>query len=116
MIFLGRCILRILTRFEIMWLIEHAVMVVRSLTRNPCVRCSGPARPCFEFRVTSVQNHRGSEPRSNNGTGVIFEMIHFSAGLLISEGQFSTLTVNIKCTCNQGVSQSEVYPGSAGSD
>ena len=43
-------------------------------------------------------------------------MIHFSAGLLLSVGQSSTLTVKIKCTCMQGVSQSEVYPGSAGSD
>ena len=42
-------------------------------------------------------------------------MIHFSAGLLLSVGQSSTLTVKIKDTCIQGVSQSEVYPGSAGS-
>ena len=51
---------------------------------------------CFEFRVTSVQNHRGSGSRSNNGTGVIFGMIHFSAGLLLSVGQSSTLIVKIK--------------------
>ena len=60
------------------------------------LRYIGPTRPCFEFRVTSVQNHRGSGPRSNNSTGVIFGMIHFSAGLLLSEGQSSTLTVKLK--------------------
>ena len=68
----------------------------------------------LEFRDTSVQNYRGSGPRSNNGTGVIFGMIIFSAGLLLSVGQSSTLTVEIKGTCIQGVTQSEVYPGSAG--
>ena len=31
----------------------------------------------FEFRVTSVQNDRGSGHRLNNGTGVIFGMIYF---------------------------------------
>ena len=45
-------------------------------------------------------------------------MIHFSVGLLLSVGQSSTLTVKIKYTCIQGVSQSEVhvYPGDAGLD
>ena len=100
---------------------DHVVNRTRSnggatIDMNPCVRCSGPARPSFEFLVTSVQNHRGSRPRSNNDTGVIFGMIHFSVGLLLSVGQFSTLTVKIKCTCNKGVSHSEVYTGSAGSD
>ena len=79
-----------------MWLIEHAVMVARLLTCPPCVRCSGPTRPYFEFRVTSVKNHRGSGPRSNNSTGVIFGMIHFSAGPLLSVGQSFTLTVKLK--------------------
>ena len=71
-------------------------MVARLLTCNPCVLFSGPPRPCFEFRVTSVQNNRGSGPRSNNGTGVIFGMIHFSAGLLLSVCQSSTLIVKNK--------------------
>ena len=69
----------------------------------------------FEFRDTSVQNYRGSGIRLNNGTGVIFGMIIFSAGLLLSVGQSSTLTVKIKGASIQGVTQSEVYPGSAGS-
>ena len=30
-----------------------------------------------KFRVTSVQNNRGSGHRLNNGTGVIFGMINF---------------------------------------
>ena len=30
-----------------------------------------------QFRVTSVQNNRGSGHRLNNGTGVIFGMIKF---------------------------------------
>ena len=34
-------LVRILTRFEIMWLIEHAVMAARLLTCNPCVEISG---------------------------------------------------------------------------
>ena len=91
----------------------NAVMVARLLT---CVQFSGSARQYYKFRVTSDQNHRGSEPLLNNGTGVIFGMIHFSVGLLLSVGQSSTLTVKIKCTCIQRVSQSEVYPGDAGSD
>ena len=45
----------------------------------------------FEFRVTTVQNHR-----SNNETDMIFGVVHFSAGLLLSVGQSSTLTVKIK--------------------
>ena len=68
------------------------------------------AWPCFEFRVTLVQNHQGFGPLSNNGTGVIYGMIHFSADLLLSVGKSSTLTVKIKWTCIQGVSQSEVCP------
>ena len=46
----------------------------------------GSAWPCFEFRVTSVQNHRCSGHRLNNGTGMLFVMISFSAGLLASVG------------------------------
>ena len=88
-------------------------MVARLLT---CVQFSGSARQYYKFRVTSDQNHRGSDPLLNNDTGVIFGLIHFSVGLLLSVGQSSTLTVEIKCTCIQGVSQSEVFPGDAGSD
>ena len=54
---------------------------VKSVCRN-----IGSARPCFEFRVASVQNHRGSGHHLNNGTGVVFVMIYFSAGLLLSVG------------------------------
>ena len=46
----------------------------------------GSVRPCFEFRVTSVQNHRGSGHRLNNGTGLVFVRIFFPAGLLLSVG------------------------------
>ena len=93
----------------------NALMVARLLT---CVQFSGSARQYYKFQVTSDQNHLGSEPLLNNGTGVIFGMIHFSAGLQLSVGQCSTLTVKIKNTCIQGLSQSEVqvYPGDAGSD
>ena len=54
---------------------------VKSVCRN-----IGPARPYFEFRVTSVHNYRGSEHRLNNGTGLVFVIIYFSAGLLLSVG------------------------------
>ena len=50
---------------------------VKSVCRN-----IGSARPFFEFRVTSVEIHRGSGHRFNNGTGVVFLMIYFSNGLL----------------------------------
>ena len=49
-------------------------MVARLLT---CVQFSGSARQYYKVRVTSDQNHRGSEPLLNNGTGVIFGMINF---------------------------------------
>ena len=68
------------TRFEIMWLMQ---MVARLLT---CVQFSGSARQYFKFRVTSAQNHLGSELLLNNGTGVIFGVIHFSVSLLLSVG------------------------------
>ena len=83
-------------------------MVARLLM---CVQFSGSARQYYKFRVTSDQNYCGSEPLLNNGTGVIFGMIHFSVGLLLLVGQPSSLTVKIKRTCIQGVSQFEVYPG-----
>ena len=47
-----------------------------------------------------------------HGRGICDDM--FSAGLLLSVGQSSTLIVTIKCTCIHEVSQSEVYPESAG--
>ena len=59
--------------------ISCTTIYVKSVCRN-----IGSARPCFEFRVTSVQNNRGSGHRLNNGTGVVFVMIYFSAGLLLS--------------------------------
>ena len=66
------------------------------------------------FRVTLVQNNRGSGHRLNNGTGVIFGMIFFSDGLLLSVSnsnrQYSTL---FKCHNQKyilGVSQSKVLP------
>ena len=61
----------------------NAVMVARLLT---CVQFSGSAWQYFKFRVTSAQNHLGSEPPLNNGTGVIFGVIHFSVSLLLSVG------------------------------
>ena len=42
----------------------------------------GSDRPCFEFRVTSVQNHRGSGHRLKRG---IFDD-RFLASLLLSVG------------------------------
>ena len=54
---------------------------VKSVCRN-----IGSARSCFVIRVTSVQNHCVSGHRLNNGMGVVFMMIYFSAGLLISVG------------------------------
>ena len=67
-----------------------------------------------QFRVTSVQNNRGSGHRLNNGTGVICRMIFFSDGVLLSVSnsnrQFSTL---LKCHNQKyilGVSQSKVLP------
>ena len=92
------------------------VNVVMGARLLMCVQFSGSARQYYKFRVTSDQNHRGSELLLNNGTGVIFGMIHFSVGLLLSVGQSSTLSVKIKCTCIHGVSKSEVYPGDVGSD
>ena len=81
----------------------NAVMVARLLT---CVQFSGSAQQYYKFRVTSDQNHCSSEPLLNNGTGVIFGMIHFSCGLLLSVDQSSTLTVKIECTCIQrGISR-----------
>ena len=61
----------------------NAVMMARLLT---CVQFSGSARQYFKFRVTSAQNHLGSEPLLNNGTGVIFGVIHFSVSPLLSVG------------------------------
>ena len=61
----------------------NAAMVGRLLT---CVQFSGSARQYFKFRVTSAQNHLGSEPLLNNGTGVKFRVIHFSVSLLLSVG------------------------------
>ena len=61
----------------------NAVMMARLLT---CVQFSGLARQYFKFRVTSAQNHLGSEPLLNNGTSVIFGVIHFSVSLLLSVG------------------------------
>ena len=65
-----------------MWLIEHAVMAARILTRNPCVEISGQ----LGHVLNSGSLHRGSGHRLNNGTGTVFVMIYFSADLLLSVG------------------------------
>ena len=46
----------------------------------------GSARPCFEFLVNSVKIIAVLDTVFNNGTGVVFVMIYFSAGLLLSVG------------------------------
>ena len=66
-----------------------------------------------QFRVTSVQNNRGSGHRLNNGTGVIFGMIFFFPdGLLLSVSnsnrQSPTLLKGHNQKYNLGVSQSKV--------
>ena len=60
-----------------------------------------------QFRVTSVQNNRGSGHRLNNGTGVIFGMIFFFRWPAIISKLFeSSIFYIIK------VSQPKVHPGS----
>ena len=56
----------------------RATIDVKSVCRH-----SGSLRR-FEFRVTSVQNNRGSGHRLNNGTGVIFGMIYFCRWLAVT--------------------------------
>ena len=68
-----------------------------------------------QFRVTSVQNNRGSGHRLNNGTGLIFGMIFFfSDGLLLSESNLNRQSsTSFKCHNQKyilGVSQSKVLP------
>ena len=69
---------------------------VKSVFRN-----IGSARPSFEFRVTSVQNHRGSGQWHG---GSICDDLFFSWPAIISR-ESSTLIVTIKCTCIHGVTQ-----------
>ena len=60
-----------------------------------------------QFRVTSVQNNRGSGHRLNNGTSVICGMINFfSDGLLLSVSNSNRIFYIIK------VSQPKVHPES----
>ena len=83
----------------------RATIDVKSVCRH-----SGSPRSCkqcFEFRVTSVQNNRGSGHRLNNGTGVIFEMIYFCrCHAIISKSSELSIFYIIK------VSQPKVHQGS----
>ena len=68
-----------------------------------------------QFRVTSVQNNRGSGPRLNNGNGVIFGMINFFPdGLLLSVSNSNRQSFpSLKCHNQKyilGVSKSKVLP------
>ena len=67
-------ILWIRSGIEIMWLIEHVANGGQLLHE---FRVSEFLVRSVQFRVTSVQNNRGSGHRLNNGTGVIFGMINF---------------------------------------
>ena len=69
-----------------------------------------------QFRVTLVQNNRGSGHRLNNGTGVIFGMIFFfSDGLLLSVSNSNRKSSTLLKCHNQkyilGVSQSKLAAG-----